>query len=215
MDPLPPLLALQRLCAGDLGVARGQLRCPVRREPRELAWTASRALGRALLLWTVGNGAPPIVLQVDAFDLLGLSEPKEREKLEVKRFLNRVLGLPIYEQALCFDGFTQALDAPPRVLHFHAHVTATAGAAGRPRGPRCPEGVGGLPSAPRRRSHAQAVRRGAPSEKASAALSQEQALDAVVGAAKRDGKYDEGMADISGAARSAKSRRLRLWGALS
>ena len=47
------------------------------------------------------------------------------------------------------DTLPAARAAPPRVLHPDALVTATAGAASRPRGPRWPVGVAGLHSAPR------------------------------------------------------------------
>ena len=68
-----------------------------------------------------------------ALGLVGASEQSEREKLEVPRFLNRLLGLPLASQSLL-------------LAHFCA------------------------------------------------------ALDATVAAAKRDGKYDEGIAELSGSA---------------
>ena len=54
--PLLPRSALQRQYAGDLGVARGELP----REPRVPAWTASCALGGALLIWTAEDSAPAV-----------------------------------------------------------------------------------------------------------------------------------------------------------
>jgi len=80
----------------------------------------------------------------EAFALLGLADAKEREKLEVRKFLNRLLGLPLREQGLLFEHFTTGLDN-------------------------------------------------------------------VVSAAKRDGKYDEGMADISGSSVKLLEDEAPLW----
>ena len=80
----------------------------------------------------------------EAFALLGLADAKEREKLEVRKFLNRLLGLPLREQGLLFEQFTTGLDN-------------------------------------------------------------------VVSAAKRDGKYDEGMADISGSSVQLLEDEAPLW----
>ena len=80
----------------------------------------------------------------EAFALLGLADAKERDKLEVRKFLNRLLGLPLREQGLLFEHFTTGLDN-------------------------------------------------------------------VVSAAKRDGKYDEGMADISGSSVQLLEDEAPLW----
>ena len=46
-----------------------------------------------------------------ALDAIGCAAAADREKLEVKRFLNRLLGLPLAEQTLLFDAFSATLDA--------------------------------------------------------------------------------------------------------
>ena len=84
------------------------------------------------------------MLSSGLFALLGLADAKEREKLEVRKFLNRLLGLPLREQGLLFEQFTTGLDN-------------------------------------------------------------------VVSAAKRDGKYDEGMADISGSSVQLLEDEAPLW----
>ena len=88
--------------------------------------------------------SPSLPDMVHALDTIGAKNPADREKLEVKRFLNRLLGLPLREQTLLFDTFSATLAA-------------------------------------------------------------------VVEAARRDGKYDEGIADLSGAAVSLADPEALCW----
>ena len=44
-----------------------------------------------------------------ALAAMGADDAKEREKLDVKRFLNRLIGLPLDQQSLLFETFTAAM----------------------------------------------------------------------------------------------------------
>ncbi|KOO26177.1 hypothetical protein Ctob_004022 [Chrysochromulina tobinii] len=79
-----------------------------------------------------------------SLELLGATSPAERDKMEVRRFLNRLLGLPLREQNELFDLFCATLSG-------------------------------------------------------------------VISAARKDGKYDEGIADLSGASVSLEEPETALW----
>ena len=81
---------------------------------------------------------------MSGLEAIGVGSAAERDKLEVKRFLNRLLGLPLTEQTLLFDLFASTLQS-------------------------------------------------------------------VIEAARRDGKYDEGIADLSGASVSLEEPEGQLW----
>ena len=119
-----------------------------KRALKQLLQASYEGTGPAVAALTSGAGAPPISelqpkLQA-ALELLGAGDAKEREKLEVRRFLNRLLGLPLAEQSTLFDAFSTAL------------------AAG-------------------------------------------------IAAAKREGKYDEGISDVSGSSVSLVEEEATLW----
>ena len=88
--------------------------------------------------------SPDLPLMLAGLETIGASEPTERDKLEVKRFLNRLLGLPLKEQSLLFELFTQLLDS-------------------------------------------------------------------VITSARKDGRYDEGIADLSGASVTVEEEEALLW----
>ena len=44
--------------------------------------------------------SPSLPEMLESLDAIGAKSPADREKLEVKRFLNRLLGLPLQEQVL-------------------------------------------------------------------------------------------------------------------
>ena len=89
-------------------------------------------------------GSADLVHLRSGLEAIGAGNPAERDKLEVKRFLNRLLGLPLREQGALFDLFAATLQG-------------------------------------------------------------------VIEAARRDGKYDEGIADLSGATVSLEEPEALLW----
>ena len=84
------------------------------------------------------------LIRCASLELLGATSPAERDKMEVRRFLNRLLGLPLREQNDLFDLFCATLSG-------------------------------------------------------------------VISAARKDGKYDEGIADLSGASVSLEEPETALW----
>lgn len=84
------------------------------------------------------------LIRCASLELLGATSPAERDKMEVRRFLNRLLGLPLREQNELFDLFCATLSG-------------------------------------------------------------------VISAARKDGKYDEGIADLSGASVSLEEPETALW----
>lgn len=81
---------------------------------------------------------------VAGLDVIGAAQSADREKMEVRRFLNRLLGLPLTQQNALFDLFCTTLEA-------------------------------------------------------------------VISAARKDGKYDEGIADLAGASVSLEEPEALLW----
>jgi len=67
--------------------------------------------GETTILPHLTDNSETLALVHAAFAGLGASTAKDRDTLEVKKFLNRMLGLPLAQQSLLFDLFNASLSA--------------------------------------------------------------------------------------------------------